>query len=209
METGWQYAFTLTTVVVSLVMRRMFGERHRFLWTPIAFGFYLAGECGMAKLSGNWYYYEFLRLMITFAKAYLLCGFVLGPWRRNPIVPWFFAFWCYFEFAVVFGEAPLYAFYFYLKTLEVVAIGYYAGVWAVTTPDGVRRLLKADLAVSVTGIAGPRGGSAEKPVGLVWFGLATKDGVRTERAIFTGDRAAVRAQAVTHALGMLTVGASA
>lgn len=142
METGWQYAFTLTTVVVSLVMRRMFGERHRFVWTPIAFGFYLAGECGMAKLSGNWYYYEFLRLMITFAKAYLLCGFVLGPWRRNPIVPWFFAFWCYFEFAVVFGEAPFYAFYFYLKTLEVVAIGYYAGVWAVTTPDGVRRLLK-------------------------------------------------------------------
>ena len=74
--------------------------------------------------------------------------------------------------------------------------------------DGARRLLKADLAVSVTGIAGPDGGSAEKPVGLVWFGLATAAGVRTERAIFAGDRAAVRAQAVTHALGMLTAGAA-
>lgn len=71
--------------------------------------------------------------------------------------------------------------------------------------EGVRKLLKVDLAVSLTGIAGPDGGSAEKPVGLVWFGLATKDGVRTEKAIFRGDRARVREQAITHALGMLTV----
>lgn len=70
--------------------------------------------------------------------------------------------------------------------------------------DGARRLTKADLAVSVTGIAGPGGGSSEKPVGLVWFGLATPSGTRTERAIFAGDRAAVREQAVRHALGMLT-----
>ena len=68
---------------------------------------------------------------------------------------------------------------------------------------GARNLLKADLAVALTGIAGPDGGSAEKPVGLVWFGLATKDGVRTEKVVFGGDRAAVRAQAVDHALGLL------
>jgi len=72
---------------------------------------------------------------------------------------------------------------------------------------GARRLTRADLAVSVTGIAGPDGGSAEKPVGLVWFGLATAEGVRSEKALFRGDRAAVREQAVTHALGMLTVAA--
>ena len=71
--------------------------------------------------------------------------------------------------------------------------------------EGARRLLRTDLAVSLTGIAGPDGGSEEKPVGLVWFGLATKDGVRTEKAIFRGDRAQIRAQAVTHALGMLTI----
>ena len=74
--------------------------------------------------------------------------------------------------------------------------------------DGARRLTKADLAVSLTGIAGPGGGSAEKPVGLVWFGLSTPSGTRTEKAIFRGDRAKVRAQAVTHALGMLTIAAT-
>ena len=74
--------------------------------------------------------------------------------------------------------------------------------------DGARRLLKTDLAVSLTGIAGPDGGSDEKPVGLVWFGLSTRDGTRTEKAIFRGDRAQVRAQAVVHALGMLTIGAT-
>ena len=74
--------------------------------------------------------------------------------------------------------------------------------------DGVRKLLKTDLAVSLTGIAGPDGGSDEKPVGLVWFGLSTKDGTRTEKVIFSGDRARVRAQAVTHALGMLTIAAT-
>ena len=74
---------------------------------------------------------------------------------------------------------------------------------------GARNLLKADLAVSLTGIAGPDGGSAEKPVGLVWFGLATKDGVRTEKKIFGGDRTAVRAQAVDHALGLLLSAADA
>ena len=74
---------------------------------------------------------------------------------------------------------------------------------------GARNLLKADLAVSLTGIAGPDGGSAEKPVGLVWFGLAAPDGVRTEKVVFGGDRAAVRAQAVDHALGLLLSAADA
>ena len=74
--------------------------------------------------------------------------------------------------------------------------------------DGVRRLLKTDLAVSLTGIAGPDGGSDEKPVGLVWFGLSTPDGTRTEKCLFRGDRAQVRAQAVVHALGMLTIAAT-
>lgn len=69
--------------------------------------------------------------------------------------------------------------------------------------QGVRRLVGADVAVSVTGIAGPGGGSAEKPVGLVWFGLASASGVVSESAVFPGDRAAVRAAAVERALGLL------
>ena len=87
-------------------------------------------------------------------------------------------------------------------------VGAVSSETAAQMAEGARRLLKTDLAVSLTGIAGPDGGSEEKPVGLVWFGLATKDGVRTEKAIFRGDRTKVRAQAVTHALGMLTIAAT-
>ena len=68
---------------------------------------------------------------------------------------------------------------------------------------GARKLLKVDYAVSVTGIAGPGGGSAEKPVGLVWFGIATPSGVRTEKQIFPGNRAEVRTATVEHALSLL------
>lgn len=86
-------------------------------------------------------------------------------------------------------------------------VGAVSSETAAQMAEGARKLLKVDLAVSLTGIAGPDGGSDEKPVGLVWFGLATKDGVRTEKAVFRGDRAQVRSQAITHALGMLTIGA--
>lgn len=61
----------------------------------------------------------------------------------------------------------------------------------------------AQVAVAVTGVAGPTGGSAEKPVGTVWFGWATPAGVRTEVQHFAGDRAAVRAATVHHALTQL------
>ena len=90
---------------------------------------------------------------------------------------------------------------------DLARVGAVSSEVAAQMAEGARRLLKTDMAVSLTGIAGPDGGTETKPVGLVWFGLATKAGVRTEKAIFRGDRAQVRAQAVTHALGMLTVAA--
>ena len=74
---------------------------------------------------------------------------------------------------------------------------------ATAMAEGVRRRLNTDLAVSITGIAGPGGGSAEKPVGLVWFGLASKLGTTTEKKIFPGDREAVRTAAIEYALGLL------
>ncbi|PZO18304.1 MAG: damage-inducible protein CinA [Burkholderiales bacterium] len=61
----------------------------------------------------------------------------------------------------------------------------------------------AQLAVAVTGVAGPTGGSADKPVGTVWFGWATPAGTFTEHQRFAGDRAAVRAATVRHALAGL------
>lgn len=89
------------------------------------------------------------------------------------------------------------------ETLETV--GAVSSETAVQMAEGARSVLGADMAVSVTGIAGPGGGSDEKPVGLVWFAVSSAHGVRTEKAIFAGDRAKVRSQAVDHALGMLTV----
>lgn len=65
------------------------------------------------------------------------------------------------------------------------------------------------MAVSVTGVAGPGGGSAAKPVGTVWFGLALAGSVTTECVTFPGDRDAVRAATVMHALRLLQAAACA
>lgn len=62
---------------------------------------------------------------------------------------------------------------------------------------------RAQVAVAVTGVAGPTGGTPDKPVGLVWFGFALPGQVLTEKMNFPGDRAAVRAATVTHALQRL------
>jgi nicotinamide-nucleotide amidase len=59
----------------------------------------------------------------------------------------------------------------------------------------------ASLTVSVSGVAGPGGGSAEKPVGTVWMAWASRDyGHRTRHFLFTGDRDSIRQQTVTEAL---------
>ena len=68
---------------------------------------------------------------------------------------------------------------------------------------GARSHAPVQLAVAVTGVAGPTGGSADKPVGTVWFGWATPAGTFTEHQRFDGDRAAVRAATVRHALAGL------
>jgi nicotinamide-nucleotide amidase len=67
--------------------------------------------------------------------------------------------------------------------------------------QGALRHSAADAALAVTGIAGPDGGSPDKPVGTVWFAWATPGGnVRAECRRFDGDRAGVRRQAARHAL---------
>lgn len=62
---------------------------------------------------------------------------------------------------------------------------------------------KSDYALSISGIAGPDGGTEEKPVGTVWFGLATKGQIMAEHAYFEGNRHQVREQAVRFALRLL------
>lgn len=68
---------------------------------------------------------------------------------------------------------------------------------------GAVRRSAAQVSVAVTGIAGPTGGSAEKPVGTVWFGFMVQGQLSSETRRFDGDRAAVRAATVQHALQRL------
>ncbi len=75
---------------------------------------------------------------------------------------------------------------------------------AAAMADGALRRAEAGCAVSITGIAGPGGGSPDKPVGLVWFATARlAEPVRTSRHVFLGTRAEVRAQATAMALTLL------
>jgi PncC family amidohydrolase len=74
---------------------------------------------------------------------------------------------------------------------------------AVSMAAGARRALDADVGVSVTGIAGPGGGTAEKPVGLVFITVQTPDHESTERLQFDGDRHAIRTGATHRALLLL------
>ncbi len=70
--------------------------------------------------------------------------------------------------------------------------------------EGALARSQADVTVAVTGVAGPGGGSAAKPVGLVWFACARRDAAtRSERQVFPGDRTGVRAATVVRALEML------
>ena len=75
---------------------------------------------------------------------------------------------------------------------------------AAAMAEGAIRRSRADVAVSVTGVAGPGGGSAGKPVGLVWFGCARRGmPAVTMQMVFPGDRAAVRAQTVDAAFALV------
>jgi len=69
--------------------------------------------------------------------------------------------------------------------------------------EGARHLLASDLALAVTGIAGPTGGTPEKPVGLVYIALAAEEEVRCGRHTWNGDRLQNKAQSAEAALEML------
>lgn len=66
--------------------------------------------------------------------------------------------------------------------------------------EGARKRSDADWAVAVTGVAGPSGGTPDKPVGTVWLAWSTASETDAERCQFAGDRAQVRTATVRHAL---------
>jgi nicotinamide-nucleotide amidase len=68
---------------------------------------------------------------------------------------------------------------------------------------GAVRQSRAQVSIAVTGVSGPTGGSAEKPVGTVWFGFQVEGRLSSEMRRFDGDRAAVRAATVEYALERL------
>lgn len=74
---------------------------------------------------------------------------------------------------------------------------------ALAMAEGVRRGMKASYGLSVTGIAGPAGGSRKKPVGLVYFGLAAPQGKKAYERIFWGGRRQIQTKAVKKALEFL------
>lgn len=92
-----------------------------------------------------------------------------------------------------------------VKAETLVRFGAVSAETAREMAEGALAHSRAGIAVSVTGIAGPGGGSAEKPVGLVWFGLAQAgQPVHSEHRVFkNADRAEVRQAACRHALQML------
>ena len=88
------------------------------------------------------------------------------------------------------------------ETLE--RVGAVSSECASEMAAGARRALDCNVAVSVTGIAGPGGAVPGKPVGLVWFGLSFGDEVRTVSEVFDGNRDQVRLQSVMRALELVS-----
>jgi nicotinamide-nucleotide amidase len=81
--------------------------------------------------------------------------------------------------------------------------GAVSGEVAMQMAEGARRVLNADYAIATTGVAGPAGGTADKPVGLCWFGIATPKGTKTFSRNFVGDRCGNIAAASSIALNEL------
>ena len=69
--------------------------------------------------------------------------------------------------------------------------------------EGVRNLMQTDVGVGITGIAGPGGGSLEKPIGLVYIAVSTLGKTSVEKNVFSGVRAEIKRAAVNKALAMV------
>lgn len=78
--------------------------------------------------------------------------------------------------------------------------GAVSDVVACAMAQGAMQRAPVQVSVAVTGVAGPTGGSADKPVGTVWLAWCVEGQVSSERMVFAGDRAAVREATVRHAL---------
>ncbi|MEI0491723.1 CinA family protein [Brachyspira intermedia] len=69
--------------------------------------------------------------------------------------------------------------------------------------ENSRKIMKSDIAIAISGIAGPSGGTDDKPVGLVWICLAAEGYIKAYKNIFSGDRQEVREQSVLFSLNLI------
>lgn len=86
-------------------------------------------------------------------------------------------------------------------TLE--SVGAVSEEVALMMAEGVRRRLGSDIGIGITGVAGPTGGTPEKPVGLVFIAVCSSTGSVCTRNLFSGTRSDVKSSAVERALAML------
>jgi len=140
---------------------------------------------------------EFSARELTFCAAESCTGGLIGKLITD----------CAGASAVFYGSVVSYANEVKMRALGVreatlAAHGAVSEETAAEMAEGARRLCGTDIAVSVTGIAGPGGGSAEKPVGTVCFGIASQSGTRTERVQFDGKqtRSEIRTAAAAYAM---------
>ncbi|MDQ3707195.1 MAG: CinA family protein [Chloroflexota bacterium] len=87
--------------------------------------------------------------------------------------------------------------------LTIVAHGAVSGPVALEMAEGAKRATSSDIAISITGIAGPTGGTEQKPVGTTFIGISGLGSAHVERFVWTGDRAENRAASVRAALELL------
>jgi PncC family amidohydrolase len=90
-----------------------------------------------------------------------------------------------------------------VKTGTLIEHGAVSEQTACEMAEGIRNQFKTDIGLSTTGIAGPTGGTAEKPVGLVWIGISTSVATQAFECYFIGDRLEVMRRTVMEILTRL------
>lgn len=83
-----------------------------------------------------------------------------------------------------------------VSTEDLAKHGAVSEVVALSMANGVRRILGTDVAVSITGIAGPTGGTPDKPIGTVWIGISTAKASYAKKLQLKGDRQSIREETV-------------
>lgn len=110
---------------------------------------------------------------------------------------------CWFKGAVVAYSNDIKMSVLHVPAETLVAHGAVSEETALAMVSGVKNVLDIDIAVAVTGIAGPTGGTPEKPLGTVWIGYAVGNKIFAQHHVFKGNRTDVRNQTASAAITTL------